>query len=188
MKSIVGIFASRLEAERATKQLRSAGVTNINFLVPGASEQKVAAVPTVEAEQPGMGKALGGVVGGALGAAVLPGVGPVIAIGVVGAGLLGAIIGAISGAVLGEALEDSFVKGLPIDELYLYKDALRKGRTVVIAFADDAQATEVQQVLQQAGVESLDPAREDWWIGLRDVEEEKYVAQGKDSRAKPKRP
>lgn len=184
MKSVVGIFASRSEAERAAENLRSLDVTNINLLVPGASERDVAAVRTVEAEQPGMGKAVGGVVGAALGAAttaLLPGVGPIIAVGVAAGELVGAIVGAVGGAVIGGALEDSFVKGLPVDELYLYKDALRKGRTILIAFADDAQADAVRQLMQQAGVESLDAARGRWWIGLRDVKEEKYVVSGVES-------
>ena len=32
--------------------------------------------------------------------------------------------------------------------------------------------------MAQAGAESIDAAREDWWLGLRDVEEESYRALG----------
>jgi hypothetical protein len=33
-----------------------------------------------------------------------------------------------------------------------------------------------RRVLSQAGAESLDAARENWWIGLRDSEEQAYTA------------
>ncbi|MGH7962287.1 MAG: hypothetical protein ACRERD_10770, partial [Candidatus Binatia bacterium] len=135
-----------------------------------------------------MGKALGGVVGGAIGlasgaqlataaaTALIPGVGPVIAIGIAGGALLG-IGGAVGGALVGGAVEDTLDTGLPQDELFVYEDALRQGRTVVIALADDDdQAERVQSVLSQCGAESVDAAREKWWVGLRDAEAEEYAA------------
>ena len=42
----------------------------------------------------------------------------------------------------GEALEEGLVEGLPHDELYLYEDALRKGRSVVIAFVETDETEE----------------------------------------------
>jgi hypothetical protein len=197
MSTVAGIFRSRADAERAVENLRSAGIANdhLNLLTPGTTDHEVeAAVPTTETEQPGMGGALGGTVGGALGTAggmtigaaaaslLVPGVGPVIAAGILGAALLGAG-GAAAGAAAGEALEDS-VEGLPHDELYVYEDALRQGRSVVLVVADDeAQAETVRGVLTQAGAESLDAARESWWVGLRDAEEEEYTGQGGDFKA-----
>jgi len=61
------------------------------------------------------------------------------------------------------------------------RNALRKGRTVVIALVEnDRQAGAAREALTQAGVESIDAARESWWIGLRDVEKEEYKAHGGD--------
>jgi hypothetical protein len=197
MSTVAGIFQSRADAERAVENLRSAGVAadNINLLTPGTTgEELEASVPTTETEQPGMGGALGGTVGAAMGAAggmhigaalaslLVPGVGPVLAAGVIGAALLGAG-GAAAGAAAGSALEES-VEGLPHDELYVYEDALRQGRTVIIALTDDdAQAEAARNVMAQAGAESIDAARESWWIGLRDAEEEEYTGQGRDFKA-----
>jgi hypothetical protein len=194
MSTVAGIFKSRAEAERAVANLRAAGIAEdrINLLTPGTSDEKVEeTVPTTETEQPGMGGALGGTVGGALGAAggmtigaataslLVPGVGPVIAAGILGAALLG-IGGAAAGAAAGNALEES-VEGLPHDELYVYEDALRKGRSVVIVVADDdTQADGARAILSQAGAESIDAARESWWVGLRDAEEAAYTGQGGD--------
>jgi hypothetical protein len=65
--------------------------------------------------------------------------------------------------------------------LYVYEDALRRGRTVVIGFAEDSDAADGgRQVLAAAGAESVDAARENWWIGLRSAEEERYTGEGKD--------
>ena len=111
---------------------------------PEASLQQIDAVPTEDGEQPGMGKALGGVIGGAMGLAarpavvaslLLPGVGAVIAIGL-GAGTLG-IGGAVAGAAGGGALEGLLTRGLPKDEIFLYEDALRQGRTVIIVTSEN---------------------------------------------------
>ncbi len=195
MGTVAGIFNSRQDAESAVENLRSIGLSDnqISILMPGASEEEIdAAVQTTETEQPGMGAAVGGVVGGAMGVAggvtmgaaaaslLVPGVGPVIAAGIIGAALLGAG-GAAAGATAGSALEDAVAPGLPHDELYVYEDALRKGRTVVIAVTDEMESEEAaRNVLAQSGAESIDAAREDWWIGLRDAEQEEYTGQGKD--------
>jgi hypothetical protein len=66
--------------------------------------------------------------------------------------------------------------------LFVYEDALRKGKSVIIVVADDdAQIETARGVMAaQPGVESIDAARESWWIGLRDAEEEEYTGQGKD--------
>jgi hypothetical protein len=40
-----------------------------------------------------------------------------------------------------------------------------------------------REALEQAGAESLDAARDMWWIGLRDAEEEEYTKEGKDFSA-----
>lgn len=194
MKTTVGIFNSMADAQRAVESLRSIGIADnhISLLAPGASEKKLEAVATSDTEQPGMGATLGGVVGAALGTAggmslgaaaaslFVPGVGPIIASGIIGAALLGAG-GAVGGARMGENLEEGMADGLPKDELFVYEDALRQGRSVVIAFTkDDEQDQAARNIMNQARAESVDAAREDWWVGLRSAEEEYYNGQGAD--------
>jgi hypothetical protein len=193
MSTVVGIFNSFADAKRAGAMLHSLGIpeNRITVLSPGAPESEIEAnIQTTETEQPGMGTAVGGAVGGALGAAggmeaglvaasaLVPGVGPVFAIGLIGAALLG-LGGATVGAAAGTALEESIVPGLPRDELYLYEDALRRGRSVVIALVDsDELADRARAEIGKAGAESIDAAREQWWIGLRDAEEANYSSRG----------
>jgi hypothetical protein len=193
METVVGVFSSREGLERAIERVRALGIPqdHINCLLPGASSVQLETVPTTDAEQPGMGKVLGGVVGGVTGAshgllgaavvsALVPGVGPVMAIGLAAAALLG-VGGVVAGAAVGDALEHSLEVGLPKDELFLYEDALRQGHMVLIVLtAQEEQADAVREALAEAGAESIDAARERWWLGVRDAEAEVYTAEGLD--------
>lgn len=195
METVAGIFHSRPEAEKAVQLLHSQGIPNdrIALLTPGMDNEEVEkTVPTADSEQPGMGKAMGGTVGGAMGVAggatlgmaaaslLVPGVGPVIAAGILGAAILGAG-GTATGMAAGKALEEGLVKGLPHDELYLYEDALRKGRSVVIAFVETDESTYgARTALVNSGAESIDAARENWWVALRDAEAADYKTTGRD--------
>ncbi len=112
--------------------------------------------------------------------ALIPGVGPVIAAGIAGAALLGAG-GLVAGAELGGKQDRDDTLGIPADELYFYEDALRQGRSLVIAFAEEKDQRErAREILKDSGAESLDAARENWWIGLRDAEREHYQAAGEN--------
>src|SRR5918997_3450062 len=181
MSTVAGIFNSSADAERVVEALRTAGIAEdrISLLTPGTTGQQLDDVPTTETEQEGMGKAVGGVVGGALGVAgglhlgaaaaslLVPGVGPVLAAGLIGAALLGAG-GAATGMFAGGALEDSLAKGLPHDELFVYEDALRRGRTVVLVAADDEVSKGVaRDLFKEAGAESGGGAREGGGGGAR---------------------
>jgi hypothetical protein len=182
MRSIVGLFPSRATAERGLAAVRALGVApdRVSLLVPG--DARPATVPTTDAEPPGVGPVLGGVVGGAVGAsavvattAIVPGVGPVLALGL----MAGALVGAVGGAAIGDALEAGLEHGVPKDEWFWYEEALRHGQSVLVVLAeDDAQAGAVRGALVEAGAESLDAARERWWIGLRPVEAEAYARSG----------
>jgi hypothetical protein len=193
METVAGIFQSREQAEKAIQQVHAAGIRNdrIALLTPDNIRTAERAIPTSDTEQPGMGKAMGGTVGGAMGVAggaslgaaaasvLIPGVGPVIAGAILGAAILGTG-GTVAGMAAGEALEEGLVSGLPHDELFLYEDAVRKGRSVVIAFAGNEQLEEnARAALANAGAESVDAARENWWLGLRDAEGAYYQTTGK---------
>jgi hypothetical protein len=192
MKPVVGVFNSRGEAELGAARLDSTGIakSRIRLLTPESTQQEIASVPTEEAEQPGMGMALGATVGGAIGLAsgielggavaslAIPGIGPVLAIGFAGGAL-----GLIGGGAAGNALEKTIFVGLPEEELFVYEDALRQGRSVVIAMAEnEGQAEAARSTLEESGVESIDRAREMWWIGLRDIEKEHYESSGGNFR------
>jgi hypothetical protein len=189
MKAITGVYASASDAERAWSQFREIGIAEdrITLLTP-AGISRADAAPIVSTEQPGMGKAIGALIGGGIGlsagplrvAALIPGVGPITAVGLLGGALLAAA-GASVGAVAGAKSENFMTKGLPEDELFVYEDALRKGRSVIIAMAEnDAEAARFRELLTTEGAESVDAAREQWWVGLRSAEEEHYKTHSRN--------
>lgn len=191
MQTVAGVFKSREAAREAAGELVREGFSRRQVIVlfPGASEQEIQAIPVSTTEQPGMGKAMGGVLGGSLGAAagfelgvaataLIPGVGPVVALGIAGAAILGAG-GLFAGAELGAAGEKKSTEGIPADEVFFYEDALRQGRSVVILLAEsDEEKHRAHEVLAHLNAESINAAREAWWIGLRSAEAEHYHALG----------
>ena len=192
MEAISGVFKTRARAENAVQEALKAGIPShrVTLLTPGSADQinqELLAVPTDAAEQPGMGEALGALAGGGVGLAggsllmaLVPGVGPITAIGLLGAAILGAA-GATVGATVGNEMENSTSEGLPEDEIFVYEDALRRGRSVVLVLAeDDQQASLLRELLKMQGAESFDAAREHWWNGLRSAEEKQYAKPGKN--------
>lgn len=192
MEAISGVFKTREEAERAVKEVRAAGIAtdHVTLLTPGTTDkidQELQAVPVDASEQSGMGKTFGAVLGGAAGLgggslliALVPGVGPITALGLLGAAILGAA-GASIGASAGGKLETSMSRGLPEDEIFVYEDALRKGRSVVIALSHSTgTAALLRDILKAEGAETIDAARDQWWIGLRSAEQNHYAATGRN--------
>ncbi len=155
---------------------------DINLLVPGAPPEEIHSVPRTEDMPPagaGMAAALGGALG--LGVGVLffvPAVGAITAFGAMAATLFG-LGGAVAGGLVGKAADEALPSGVPADELYVYEDALRKGRIVVIArVKDDEEKARAGAIFDSCGAESVDAARENWWVGLRSSEELTYNEAG----------
>jgi hypothetical protein len=183
MKSVAGIFTSRQDAERAAQQLLDAGASreHIALLTPGDT-RRLESLPTDEGEAPGTGAAIGAVAGAATGASIglplgaaasliVPGVGPIIAFGLIGAALFGA-----GGAAVGTALENTLSRGVPRDDLFVYEDALRSGRSIALALVDDeATALRAREILKQAGALDLETARDRWWAGLREADRGRFA-------------
>jgi len=193
METVAAVFHSREDAQKAALELHHVRFDGerINLLLPETPESTVRQVLTSDTEQPGVGGAFGGVLGGALGlasgfelglatTAMIPGVGPVLAVGAAAAAVLG-IGGAVGGAAIGTALDEQTTEGLPADEIFFYEDALRHGRSVVIAMANNHEEADwARQFFAKAGAETVDAARRAWWIGLRRAEKEHYHAFGQN--------
>ena len=200
MESVVGVFESAESARRAAEAISKAGIPTerLSVLTPGTSERDIhSKVATSETEQPGMGKAVGGVVGGVFGATtgmglgalaaslLVPGFGAIAAAELLGAAILG-VGGIAGGAAAGKALEEKLSRGMPKDEIYVYEHALRDGRSLVFALVEADEAERVRAVFETEGATSLDAARESWWVGIRDVEKAEYEREGSNfSAAEP---
>ena len=195
MEAISGVFQSREDAERTVNELRKAGIPDnrIGLVTPGSDDRDLeAGLPVTDTERPGMGRAMGAAVGGAMGAAggatlglavatlAVPGIGPVVAFGMLGAALLG-VVGATAGAAVGDQLEEELGEGVPHEDIFLYEDALRHGKSVIIAYAEtDDEADKAEDILSRSRAVDLDELRESWWNELRDGERAHYHRDGRD--------
>ena len=177
MRTVVGIFSSPAAAQLAARDLVNAGLPpgRIRQLTPGSPEREIhSAIPTSETEQPGIGRAVGAVVGGVVGLTLALGLLAVVQGGMGALGLtawiiaaLCAIVGAGIGFIAGGVLDERLSTGLPKDEIYFYEEALRKGGSVVFAFASGSRQEETaRRVLDRAGANSLDAGDESWRVGL----------------------
>jgi hypothetical protein len=199
MEAISGVFESRKDAERAVDELKKGGIPDnrIGLVTPGtdSEDELEARIPVTDTEHPGMGKAMGAAVGGAMGAAggatlglaaaslAVPGVGPLLAFGMVGAALLG-VVGATAGAAVGDEVEEQLGEGVPHEDIYLFEDALRHGRSVIIAYTETDDETEkAEEVLMGSGAMDLDELRENWWNELRDGERTHYQDFDRDEES-----
>lgn len=181
MRAVTGTFASLADAKRAAQRLAGLiGEDHINMLTPESPRPAVKAVPTTD-DMPPVGAPMGATVGAALAVAtavMIPGLGQVSALGVAAAALFGAA-GGILGWKAGDAADRALSGGLPADEVYFYEDALRQGRTVLVALVEDPdKESVVRDLLAACGAESIDAARERWWMGLRDAEAEHFDGNG----------
>lgn len=172
MRAVVGIFPS-IEGARQGARAAFAAVPSVRLRIvsPDASTDEIDTIPTDDAEQPGMGAAVGGVVGGAVGAAAASLIAPPAGVAALAGIAGGALLGLGGGALAGDAVEEALSLGVPRDEMLVYQEALRRGRALVVAVVEaDPDAHAARQALDAAGAESVDAAREDWSVGLHDVE------------------
>ena len=174
MEGIVGVFNSRREAEAAVRDLRQTlSEDAIILLTPEASPEKIAAIPTTEAERPGIGKAITSVVGAAIGSGVglglgaagaslvVPGVGTIFAIGAGAAAALG-LTGAVIGAKVGGKEEAFLDTGVPRDDIGCYRQLLRDGRSLVIAETDSPDVISViRHIMQRNGGQRYEDIRDE---------------------------
>ena len=146
---------------------------SIIFLSGEAGKAQVDSLPTTDAEPDGMGEAVGGLVGGVVGAGTglsigsaiaslfVPGVGTIFAIGLGAAALLG-IGGAAAGATAGEASEHAADTGVPKDDVLIYRELLRRGRSLVIANVEDNDlASAATTIFHRLGAEDVGGGEEE---------------------------
>jgi len=173
MHTIVGIFRTRAAADQALNGLLNNGVPqqSIIFLTGNHPQAEIASVPTTDAEPDGMGKTLGSYVGGIVGAGaglylgsalaslVVPGVGSILAIGIGAAAALG-LGGAAAGGTVGNATEHAMDEGVPKDDIVLYRELLKRERSLVIVNVGlEELAAAARSVMLQNGTEDIETFR-----------------------------
>lgn len=143
--TIVGVFQSRREAERAIQELPRAGFPDdwIGIVSPAGQADQVL---TPAADGAAAGVLVGGSVGALAGLAatvIMPlAAGPVIVGGILTGAAGGAAVGGMSGLLLGV--------GVAVGDAQRYEAELGGGRTVVTVRAD-GRSGEVAAVLDRCG-------------------------------------
>ena len=186
MSEVVGLFPTRVEAERAIDEMTARGYevdtmgvmdrhrdADGNVIVDDDYDVAHDGEVVEEAGKGAAGGAVGGAAVGA-GAALLtsaglllvPGVGPFLAAGTL-AGTLGATaVGAAGGAVLGGATGAIF--GATDDDLHetsrYYRDGVDAGQTLVSVNASGLHAEEVTDILRATGAARVDHYRDEDWV------------------------
>ena len=123
----------------------------------GTGDPTSAAPTTDEGAGTATGASLGTVLGGGagllagIGALAIPGVGPVVAAGWLVATLTGAGVGAGAGGLLGMLTG----AGVHENDAHVYSEGVRRGGTLVSVQADDAQAAQIESVMNNQS--RLDP-------------------------------
>jgi hypothetical protein len=176
MHNVIGIFRECEAADRAVRQVLEAGIprNRIIFMSGLDAAAEASALPTTDAEPEGMGKTMGEYVGAVTGASAglalgsalaslfVPGVGPIMAAGLGAAAVLG-LGGAAAGAKVGHASEDALDEGVPKDDVFLYRELLKQGRSLVIVEAEnDHQISAAGEILKNNGSEEVGDARRQW--------------------------
>lgn len=171
--TIVGLFRSQPQAERAIRDLKDAGFADDQIGVvmqdPEQQQQLSEKTSTKTGEGAATGAVSGGVLGGVLGllagvgALVIPGIGPIIAGGALASTLAGAGIGAAAGGLLG-ALAGM---GIPEEEARYYERGVLEGG-ILVTVAAAGRAVDTRRILEDAGAD-LAPAGAAFATGGRDV-------------------
>jgi len=160
-RTVVGLFDSMEDANRAADQLRTAGIDSSNIsVVAGNESNRYADYVTSEdktkdaASRAGTGAAIGGGLGLVAGlvALAIPGFGPVIAAGPIAAALTGAAAGAATGGLIGGLTS----AGVSESDARLYERRLQEGGVLLTVRTNSDMSDEVSDIMDNNGARDVD--------------------------------
>lgn len=172
-KTVVGLFPSdrKLLSELLDDLARK--------VIPQENVSTVQGEENSAGEDAGKGALVGGVAGLAIGASTLmiPGIGWVAIAGPVATMLAGAAAGAAAGGLIG-ALAN---RGIPEEHAHFYAEGLRRGGTLVIVNAENAeQIRGAEEAMLENGAVDIQRRRSEWmqqgWRGRFDADGDRALA------------
>ena len=185
----IQIYRSPDVAQDAFGALQAEGLTvdQLTLLTPHSSNAELPPGSSLEPSTPRgacgvkAGDVAGSIIGwagGVAGAAVtlifFPAVGPIAAVGTLA---LASVFGAAVGGVAGHAVQHAAPHPHPHNYAFVYEDALRRGRWLLIVHTPEEQQLKAAlSVLDRFEAESFTEAREAWWRNLRESEMQSYEA------------
>ncbi len=155
VKSVIGVFNSKSNAEQAVSALRNQGFTTEEINIVSKNHNKKDRQDNEFYEDDITDGALtGGTLGGigglllGAGALAIPGVGPVIAAGPIAAALSGAVAGGIAGGLIDW--------GIPAEAGRRYEQEVAQGGILAVIRSDANKANQAAQVLRQNGAKDVE--------------------------------
>lgn len=149
-ETVVGVFRSRPEAERAIQDLRDAGFREDQIgILTHDGDRGTGGTNVGEGNKSGEAAGIGAIIGGLIGAGaalLIPGIGPVIAGGILAGVLGGAAVGAAAGGIIGALVG----LGIPEHEARYYEGEFKQGRTLVTVKSAD-RYDEARRILRRDG-------------------------------------
>ena len=175
MKTVVGVFSSINQAQRALSDLLATGIpSDGTHLIAGNDKnrhEEYLARSKSSSITTGAAAASGASFGGGLGivaslvALAIPGVGPIIYGGAMLTVVTGLAIGAAGGGLIGTFKN----MGMSHEDAPLYQEAVRRGAVLAIAQVDDERALDAIEIMNSHGGSDIrseaDTWRESDWSG-----------------------
>jgi hypothetical protein len=161
--SVVGVFASHVQAETAIKALEAGGADMKKLSIIGRSfhsENHAVGFYTSGNRMMfwgGQGAFLGSLWGILFGGAFffIPGVGPLVAMGPMASWIIGALEGAMVGGAAGVLAATLVNLGLPEEQMVQYETDIKSGKFLVLARGSAAEMERAQTILGASGASLL---------------------------------
>ena len=154
-KTVIGVFGSEEQAQRAIGALRQAGFSDNEISLVAHENQGAGQDATMNTgSDVGDGITTGGVLGGlaglaaGAGALVIPGIGPLIAAGPLAGILSGAAAGGIAGGLIDW--------GIPEERGRYYEDQVRQGQILTAIRTKDEMVDRAASILREAGAHDVE--------------------------------
>lgn len=158
-KTVIGVFRSEDQAQRAVGALRQAGFSDNEISVVAKNERSNEGMGGSEGgaltgNNISGGVTTGGVLGGlaglavGAGALVIPGIGPLIAAGPLAGLLSGAAAGGIAGGL--------FDWGIPEERGQYYEEQVKRGQILTAVRTSDDKIDKAAQILRSSGARDVE--------------------------------
>lgn len=154
LKTVIGLFDSRDQAEKAASELRGSEFKDEVSILAADKDN----AGNKAGEDDGMnltsGVTTGGVLGGlaglglGAGALAIPGIGPIIAAGPIA----GIVSGALTGGVAGGLVD----WGIPADRGRFYEDKVKEGKVLASVRTDENKINSAADILRRNGARDVE--------------------------------
>lgn len=154
LKTVIGLFESRDQAERAASELRGSGFKDEISILAADRDNTAHKTTGTGSESLTSGVTTGGVLGGlaglglGAGALAIPGIGPIIAAGPIA----GLVSGALTGGVAGGLVD----WGIPAERGKFYEDKVKEGKILASVRTEEGKINSAADILRRNGARDVE--------------------------------